>query len=192
MYDGPPPTPRSPLPATATPAPSPATAFPSLTPTSLAPTLAMPSGATVTLDHGLLAILPATVGGVPVNEEAESLTEAVKDSGFVASVDRAVFALAVSGNDLASGVVAHLRPGVWSDKFFADWRATYDEGACSQAGGALAHSQTTAAGRTVYVTTCAGGLRVYHAYLQASGVVVSLFSLGDKRFGDQIMSQLRG
>ncbi len=116
----------------------------------------------------------------------------MKDPGFVASVDRAVFALAVSGNDLASGVVAHLRPGVWSDKFFADWRATYDEGACSQAGGALAHAQATSAGRTMYVTTCAGGLRVFHVYLPEPGVVVSLFSLGDKRFGDQILSQLRG
>ncbi len=46
-------------------------------------------------------------------------------------------------------------------------------------------------GRTVYVTSCAGGLLVYHAYLPDRGVVISLFSLGDRRFGEQLMSDLR-
>ena len=200
MYDGPPPTPRSPLPSTATPAASPTTASPSVTPGSPAPTLAMPSGATVAvspgemtvLDPSLLGVLPPSVAGVLVNQEPASFAEAVRDPSFVANVDRAVFAVVVDGNDLASGVVAHLRAGSWSDKLFEDWRATYDEGACVQAGGVLAHAETTSAGRTIYVTTCGGGLRVYHAYIASKGVVVSLFSLGTRRFGDQLMAGLRG
>lgn len=157
-------------------------------PSSLAPSSAGP----VALDPSLLAILPATVDGVAITTEPDSYAEAARDPSFVANVDRAIFAIAVSGNDLASGVVAHLRPGIWSDRFFQDWRDTYDQGACGQAGGVVGHAQSTVGTRSVYVATCGGGLRVYHAYLPGPGVVVSLFSLGDRRFGDLIMEGLRG
>ena len=110
----------------------------------------------------------------------------------MASVDRAVFAIAVDGSDLVSGVVAHLRPGLYSDKFYEDWRATYDQGACDQAGGVVGRAESTLGARTVYVTTCGGGLRVLHAYLPGPGVLVSVFSMGDKRLGDQVMGGLRG
>jgi hypothetical protein len=152
----------------------------------------MPSGSAVTLDPGLLAILPSSVGGAPVTQEAESFAEAVKDPSFVASIDRAVFAIAVSGGDLASGVVAHVRPGVYSDKMFDDWRSSYDEGACAQSNGVVAHAEQALAGRTTYVTTCGGGLRVYHAYMAGQGVIVSLFSVGSKDFGAQLMGALQG
>jgi hypothetical protein len=159
---------------------------------SPAPTLAMPSGAAVTLDPGLLAVLPSTVGGVPVSQEPDSFGEAVKDPSFVASIDRAVFAIAVSGGDLASGVVAHVRQGVYSDKMFADWRSSYDEGACAQSSGVAAHAEQSLAGRTTYVTTCGGGLRVYHTYLASRGVIVSLFSTGAQDFGGQLIGAIQG
>ena len=160
----------------------------------------MPSGATVTvapgqttvLDPTLLVVLPPSVEGVLVNQEPASFAEAIRDPSFVANVDRAVFAVVVDGNDVASGVVAHLRAGSWSDKLFGDWRATYDDGACAQSGGVLAHAETTSAGRIVYVTTCSGGVRVYHAYVASKGVIVSMFSFGDRRFGEQLMPGLRG
>ncbi len=174
-----------PIPVTPTPAP-PAT---SSTPQ---PTLPMPSGASVTLDPALMAILPTSVGGVPVNQEPESFGEAVKDPSFVASIDRAVFPIAVSGGDLASGVIAHVRPGVYSDKMFADWRSSYDDGACAQSSGVAAHAEQTLAGRTTYVTTCGGGLRVYHTHLASQGVIVSLFSTGVQDFGAQLMGGIRG
>jgi hypothetical protein len=133
---------------------------------------------------------------VLVNQEPASFAEAIRDPSFVANVDRAVFAVVVDGNDVASGVVAHLRAGSLSDKLFEDWRATFDEGACAQAGGVLAHAATTSAGRTIYVTTCGGGpdvnLRVYHAYVASKGVVVSLFSYGTRLFGEQLIAGLRG
>ncbi len=168
---------------------APATTLRSITPF---PTLAMPSGATVTLDPSLLAVLPPSVGGVPVSQEPESFVEAVKDQAFVASIDRAVFAIAVSGGDLASGVIAHVRPGVYSDKMFADWRASYDDGACAQSSGVAAHAEETLAGRTTYVTTCGGGLRIYHTYLASQGVIVSLFSTGVQDFGAKLMGGIGG
>ncbi len=166
-----------------TPAP-PSTAAPS-------PSSATPASPAVTEDASLLAILPAAVDDAPVRAEAQSFTDALADPSFVANVQAAVFAVAVSGSDLASGIVAHLRPGVYSDAFFRDWRDTYDTGACAQAGGVVGNAEAELGGRTVYVTSCAGGLRVYHAHLPGRDVVVSLFSVGDRRFGEQLMAGLR-
>jgi len=150
----------------------------------------VPSGATTVLDPSLMALLPATVAGVAVTQETSSLAEAVADQAFVASVDRAAFPLAVSGGDLASGVIAHLRAGVYSDTMFSDWRSSYDDGACASSAGVVAHAEKTLGGRTTYVTTCGGGLRVYHAYVADRGVIVSLFSTGPADLGGQLMGQL--
>lgn len=161
-------------PATPTPAPTPRGSVPP-----------------VVLDPALLAILPAKVGGVSVESEPDAFTDALDDPAFVDNVQAAVFATVVSGSDLASGVVARLRPGVFSDAFFRDWRDTYDAGACEPAGGVTGNAEAQLGGRTVYLATCSGGLNVYHAYLPQRGVLVSLFSLGDQRFGEQLMTGLR-
>ncbi len=176
-----------PVPIPATPTPVPPT-----TPATPERTIPMPSGASVALDPTLMAILPSSVGGAPVNQEPESFGEAVKDPSFVASIDRAVFPIAVSGGDLASGVIAHVRPGVYSGKMFADWRSSYDQGACAASSGVAAHAEQTLAGRTTYVTSCGGGLRVYHTYLASQGVIVSLFSTGLQDFGAQLMGGIGG
>ena len=169
--------------ASAAGAPSPATAT----------SCTLPAGAAApVLDPSLMSILPSSVEGVAVTQEPSSFGQAVTDPCFVANVDRAVFPIAVSGSDLASGVVAHLRAGVYSDAFYSDWRATYDEGACAQSSGALAQASETLGGRTIYVTTFGGGLRVYHAYLPDRGVIVSLLSTGPKSLGELIVGQLRG
>ena len=149
-------------------------------------------GVDVVMDPDLLQILPPAIGAAKVQIEPESFAEAVRDPSFVASVDAAAFAIVVQAEDLASGVVAHLRPDVFSDAFYRSWRDSYDEGACAQAGGVAGHAEVGLEDdRTMYVTTCAGGLRVYHAYVAEREVIVSLFSLGERRFGEQLMSGLR-
>ena len=154
---------------------------------------ALPAGAAApVLDPSLMSVLPASIGGVAVTQEPSSFGEAVTDPCFAANVDRAVFPIAIAGSDLASGVVAHLRTGVYSDAFYSDWRATYDDGACAQSSGVAAEASQTLGGRTIYVATCGGGLRVYHAYLAEKGVIVSLLSTGAKGLGEQIMGQLGG
>ncbi len=153
----------------------------------------MPAGAAApVLDASLMSILPTSVAGVAITQEPSAFGEAAKDPCFEANVDRAVFPIAVSGTDLASGVVAHLRPGVYSDAFYSDWRATYNDGACAQSSGVLSEADQTVGGRTIYVATCGGGLRVYHAYLADKGVIVSLLSTGSKDLGEQIIGGLRG
>lgn len=171
------------------PAATPAVVVPSFGPTA---SVALPPGTTVQQDPSLLGLLPASIAGVAVKEEPDSFAEAVKDAAFVSSVDRAAFAIAVSGADLASGVLAHLRPGIYSDKMFEDWRASYDEGACATASGVVAHAQESQGSRTIYVTTCGGGLRVYHTYLAAKNVIVSIFSTGAQDFGGQMVAGLQG
>ena len=156
-------------------------------------TQALPGGSVPVpvLDPALLSILPASVSGIPVAAEPGSFADAVADPAFVANVTSAAFATVVDGNDLASGVVAKLREGVWSDTFFRDWRDTYDAGACTSAGGVAGNAQSSLSGRIVYITNCNGALLVYHVWLPERGVLISLFSVGSRRFGEQVMAGLR-
>jgi hypothetical protein len=149
------------------------------------------SSASVAEDPSLLGILPASVAGVAVNQEHQAFTDATADPAFADSIEAAAFAVAVDGGDLASGLVARPRAGRYSDAWFRDWRETYDQGACGQAGGVGRRAEALLGGRTVYITSCTGGLRVYHAYVEQRGLVVSLFSLGERRFGEQLMAGLR-
>lgn len=149
-------------------------------------------GVDVVMDPTLVQILPAAIGTARVEIEPESFAEAVSDRSFVASVDAAAFPIVVEAEDLASGVVAHLRPDVFSEAFYRSWRDTYDEGACAQAGGVAGHAEVDLEDdRTMFVTTCVGGLRVYHAYVAEREIIVSLFALGERRFGEQLMTGLR-
>jgi hypothetical protein len=146
---------------------------------------------TAVRDDSLLSILPPDVERAPVTVEEASFGDAVRDPAFAEHVARAAFAIVTTPTDLASGVVAQLRPGLLDDTFLADWRETYNEGACSQAGGVATNAETELGGRTVYIATCGGGLTVYHAAIPERDVIVSLFSIGEGRFGEQLMRDLR-
>ncbi len=161
---------------------------------SSSPTSAPPSAGpsdSVVRDDSLLSILPPEVGGAPVTVEDASFDEAARDAAFAEHVAKAAFAVATTPTDLTSGVVAQLRPGLLDDAFLADWRESYNEGACAQAGGVATNAETSLGGRTVYITTCGGGLTVYHAAIPERDVIVSLLSIGEGRFGEQLMRDLR-
>jgi hypothetical protein len=150
-----------------------------------------PGGGDVVADESLLDILPPALDGLPVTAEDQAFADAANDPAFRRNVARAVFPIVVSDEDLASGVVAQLIPDRYTDEFFRDWRDSYDEGACGQAGGVAGNAETDLGGRTVYIGTCAGGLRTYHAWLEERNVIVSLFAIGEGRFGERLMSDLR-
>ena len=171
--------PTAAAPASASVAPS--TPAPSSVPASGS---AASPGASLVLDETLLSILPADVDGVPVTQEPDSFAQAAADPDFAKNVGSAAFGIAVDGTDLASGVVAHLRPGRYSDGLFRDWRDTYDAGACARRAASSATRRPQIDGRTVYIATCAGGLRTYHAWVPERDVIVSVFSLGEKRLGE--------
>ena len=96
-----------------------------------------------------------------------------------------------ASGDFAYGSVIVLRPGVFDDAYFRSWRDSFDEGACSQAGGVAGHAQATIGGRTTYLGTCAGGVTTYHVRLDDLDAIVSVSSLGDSRLGEQLVAGLR-
>ena len=157
------------------------------------PTVApLPTGVAAPVeDATLLSILPSSIAGVPVATEPGAFARALGDSTFVASVAAAAFGTAYQGTDLGSGMVARLRPDVYSDAFFRAWRDSYDAGACTGSGGIAGNAQAPLGGRTVYITSCNGDLRTYHVWLPERGALISLFSTGSRRFGEQLMSGLR-
>ena len=182
--------------ATASVAPSPGqpTASPDSAPTPSSATAsspAAPAGASVTIDPSLLAVLPATVGGLPIAPVDEPT--GTDDPDMAKTVERLAQAIAIdpASGDFAYSSVIALKPGVFGTEFFDTWRASFDEGACSQSGGIDSHATTTIAGRTVFIATCQGGVTTYHVRLKTGDRIVSISSFGEHRLGERILADLR-
>ncbi len=156
-----------------------------------APTPSAPTASSVAIDPGLLAVLPATVEGLPI-APVDQPTGA-NDPAMADTVERLAQAIAIdpASGDFAYSSVIALRPGVFSTQFFDAWRASFDEGACSQSGGVGEHTRMTIAGRTVYVGTCQGGVTTYHVRLAAGDRIVSISAFGEHRLGERILADLR-
>ena len=181
------PTPRS-TPTAAT------SSTPAGSPTSAGSPTAPPSNAQgVVVDPSLLDVLPAAIEGVPLEESPEGETESLSDPhlGDVATAIVAGLAIDAASGEFVYAVVVRLRPGQMGDERFRDWRDSFDEGACSQAGGVGGHAEADIDGRTVYIGTCAGGVRTYHVWLEAPGLLISASSLGERRFGEKLVEGLR-
>ncbi len=192
---GPSPTPTpaatgasSPPAATATLA-LPGSASPTAPTASGGPTAA--ASASVPIDPTLMAILPSTLGAIPVIVVPDP--SGTDDPGLVSTVDRMVEAEAIdpSTGEFAYASVIVLRPGIFDDGFYRSWRDSFDAGACSQAGGVAGHAQATLGGRTTYIGRCGGGVITYHVRLDEQDAIVSVSSLGDSRLGEQLVRGLR-
>ena len=169
-----------------TPSPSPSAAG--------SPTSPPSNGQGVVVDATLLQVLPATVDGLPITESPEAETQALTDPalGEVAEAIAAGFAVDVATEDFVYGVVVRLKRGVMGDERFRDWRDSYDEGACSQAGGVVGHAEAEIGGRTVYIGTCVGGVRTYHVWLAEQNLIVSASAVGEaRRLGEKLVEGLR-
>ncbi len=167
---------------------------------TLAPPTTSPSGPAasgseaVVVDPSLLAILPSSVDGLAMTESADGEAEALKDPNLpkVASAVTSGLAIDTVSGDFVYAVVVRLLPGAMTDASYRDWRDSYDEGACSQADGVVGHAEATIGGRTVYIATCGGGVRTYHVWLEAQGVVISASAVGDqRRLGEKLVEGLR-
>ncbi len=147
----------------------------------------------LTIDASLLELLPEQVSGVDVVESLDEAALALSNADLQrvgATIDAAVAVDTGSGN-LVFALVVALRPGALSDAGFRDWRDSYDEGACADAGLVIGHAEAEIDGRTVYIGTCEGGIRTYHVLVQGDGILISSWSLGDGRFGEELVSNLR-
>jgi hypothetical protein len=147
----------------------------------------------VTLDSAVLRFLPEDVDGVPVTESVDEATQALGNPslpGIATAVDAAVAVDTGRGN-LVYAWVVRLRPDRFTDEVYRQWRDSYDEGACSGAGGVTGHAEATLDDRTVYITSCVQGLRAYHVWLEHEAILVSASATGDARFGEVLMDTLR-
>ena len=47
-------------------------------------------------------------------------------------------------------------------------------------------------GQDTQIATCAGGVHTYHVHLSKRDLIVSISSVGEKRYGEQVIVGLRG
>jgi hypothetical protein len=147
----------------------------------------------VVLDATLLGVLPESVAGFPITEAPDEAAIALADPALpkiATALDAGVAVDKASGN-LGYALVVKLKPGAFNDDYFRQWRDSFDEGACNAAGGIAGTAEATIDDRTVYITTCVQGLRTYHAWLPDQDLLISASSVGEARFGEQLMDNLR-
>ena len=171
---------------------------PSDGPASLPPSMTAPpslptGGGSVPIDATLLDALPTAVDDLAVVRTDEALADALTDPGLIGFAEAVAAAIAV---DPASGEFAYatvVRPLAVppTDEALLDWRDSFDEGVCAQAGGVSGIAEADIGGRPVFIGSCAGGVRTYHAWLGNRGVLVSVSSVGERRLGEQLVEGLR-
>jgi hypothetical protein len=94
------------------------------------------------------------------------------------------------GGDLAVVSVIRLRDPSVDEAWFRDWRDSYDDAACANAGGVTRHAESVVGQTTVFVGSCAGGSFTYHARVDGGAAVISLTSIGPANLGKLIMEGL--
>ena len=198
------PTPPSTAPTVALPSASaPSTASPSPSPSLASQAVASPSASIgtppslplgVTVDPGLLEVLPASVDGISLVPDPDTAAEVAADPLLAESALTIAVALAVAPtsttDDLAVASVIRLRPDVFDEAFFQEWRDTYNEAACEVADGVESETATLIGGHASYVGTCVGGARTYHTWLEDQGFIVSVTGTGERNLGEQIIAGL--
>jgi hypothetical protein len=195
----------TPTPAPAVTPPATMTAAPTSTPPAPATSSSAPSASavesppggtssTVAVDETLLEHLPATVGGATLTADPATAATIATDPTLAMAASAIAVALAVSpggsSDDLAISSVVQLRPGIYTDPFFTDWRSSYDQAACAQAGGAVGTGEQEIAGRHVFVGSCGSGAFTYHVHLPGD-ILVSVTSVGPGDLGALVMAGLR-
>jgi hypothetical protein len=153
-----------------------------------------PSAESVAVDLSLLSILPLQVAGVAMQPAPDTAAQIAADPSLAADVEAVAVALAVSaGSSAAENLVivsvVRLRPDIFDETFFRGWRDTYDAAACEPAGGLRGNAEAEIDGRQVFIGSCANGGFTYHLRY-GEDVIVSLTSLGEGRFGEQVVQNL--
>ncbi|MEX2184197.1 MAG: hypothetical protein WEC14_07090 [Chloroflexota bacterium] len=153
-------------------------------------------GAAIGVDSSLLDVLPPTVDGIERLADPDTAAEIATSVDLAASVESIAVAIYVGpgssvADDLAIVSVARLRPDVFSDAWFRQWRETYDTAACEPAGGVQTGSaQAEIGGVTTYIGSCRNLVHTYHVRLTGPDRVVAITALGEARLGERIVAGL--
>jgi hypothetical protein len=145
------------------------------------------------LDPTLLEVLPETVAGYAVTEALDEAALALADpalSKIATALDVGLAVDPATGN-LVTAHVVRLREGAFDDAKYRQSRDSFDEGACTAAGGITGRAEATIDERTVYVTSCVTALRTYHVWLEDENLLISASSVGEGRYGELLMGSLR-
>ena len=164
-----------------------------LTPSPAGPSLVPPSAdaAATIVDPSLLDRLPVSVEGVALTPDAETAAEIAPTIEREAGVEAIAVAIYPSLDDYAVVTVARLRPAVFDEDWFRDWRETFDDGVCQQAGGVdPGHSELELAGRQVFRSTCIGGVVIHHVWLPETESIVSIQGAGALDLGRRVVAGL--
>jgi hypothetical protein len=189
-------SPAAPSPSAASPsAASPTSSSEPLPTTTLETPPSLPPG--VTVDPGLLEVLPIAVDGVALEPDPDTAVEIASDPLLAVSALSIAVAIAAApgspdSDDLAVASVIRLRPDVFDEAFYQEWRDTYNEAACEVADGVETDTSTEIGGHATYVTTCVGGPRAYHTWLEDQGFIVSVTATGERGLGEQVIAGLAG
>lgn len=124
----------------------------------------------------------------------DTAAQIAADPSLASEVEAVAVALAVSAGssaaeDLVIASVVRLRPDIFDETFFRGWRDTYDAAACEPAGGVRGNAESEIDGRQVFIGSCVDGVLTYHLRY-GEDVIVSLTSLGERRFGELVVKNL--
>lgn len=157
--------------------------------TSSAPSSPVAGGTIV--DPSLLDRLPASVETVVLTPDAATAAEIAATIDTEAGVEAMAVAIYPSVEDYAVVTVARLRTDVFNENWFRDWRETFDEGVCQQAGGVdPGHSEIDLAGRQVFRSTCVGGVVIHHVWLSDARSLVSVQGAGPLDLGRMVIESI--
>jgi len=182
-------SPASPAGATSAPASSPSPA--SLTP---AATTVPPGESLEPTRHepALIDLLPGAVDGRSGNQDFQTGAEMATDPGLQATVAGVALAVYADDESYAIASVSRIRPGIFGDAFYRDWRDTFDEAVCEQAGGVdVGHSEVEIDGRLAFRSACVGGVVIYHLHLDDPDTIISLQGAGPVDLGAMVLDDLR-
>ena len=153
------------------------------------------SGPAVASDEELLQFAPKAGNGIDFQYDPETTDEVAADPRLAADLAALAIGLfTVTGQsppaDFVVLSVARLRDPAADEEWFRGYRDSYDESACTTAGGVVRHAETTINGRQVFIGSCAAGAFTYHVRIASGAVVLSLTSVGPDRLGERVLRRL--
>ena len=151
---------------------------------------ASPIGSAIPVDTGLLESLPRSLDGLERQTDPSVDTTIARDANLAMLARSFATALYIDpkSGDFAYVSLVRLAQTL-SEEAYRDYRDSFDEAACAQAGGRSGTAIATLGGRQVDIGTCAGGVTTYHTLLD-DGVILAVSALGQRKLGEKVLASL--
>jgi hypothetical protein len=164
------------------------------TPPTTAPSDAVTSSglaSPIPVESGLLDRLPQTIDGLE-RQTDPSVDASIASDPNLARLARS-FATALY-IDATTGQFAYVSLVRLNERLAAasaaSYRESFDEAACSQAGGLARTAEATIGEHRTFIGTCGGGVRTYHVELADGGIILSVSETGERRLAEKLIRGL--